>query len=149
MIMKEHPIPGPMPPINAAQQSKSKPKLGHWNGRLVVFLRIMAVLWIVQGLMLWQGLLLHQPSPLTTLDFADAAGLVAFAVLDLIAATGLWLPATWGAVLWVGLCTAQIFTGFEHAVLPFNSFGLPLVDVLLLVAYVGLTFQAARERLTL
>lgn len=146
--MSEHPISRPMPPINAAQQGATKPNRGRWNGRLVVFLRVMAVLWMVQGLMLWRALLLQQPSPLTTLDFADASGLVAFAVLDLMAATGLWLPAAWGGVLWVGLCMAQILTGFERVVMPFNSFGLPLVAVLLLVAYVGLTFQAARERLT-
>ncbi len=146
--MSDHPISRPLPPISAAQQKAPTPKLGRWNGRLVVFLRVMALLWMVQGLMLWRALLMHQPSPLTSLGFADASGLVAFAVLDLIAATGLWLPAAWGGVLWVGLCTAQILTGFEHAALPFNSFGLPLADVLLLMGYIGLTYQAARERVT-
>ena len=136
----------PLPPMSVAEQAAPRRKMGRWNKLLVIFLRVMAVLSMVQGLLLWQALLMHRPSLLASLGFAQASGLVIFAVLDLVAATGLWLPAAWGGVLWVSLSTAQILTGIAYISVPFNSLLLRLADILLLAAYVGLTYRATAER---
>ncbi|MBV1706687.1 MAG: hypothetical protein KGQ37_05720 [Hyphomicrobiales bacterium] len=137
----------PLPPLSVAEQAAPRRhQPGRWNQWLITFLRAMAVLWMVQGLLLWQVLLMHRPAPLAAPGFAKAAGLVIFAVLDLIAATGLWLPAAWGGVLWVCLCTAQILTGLAYASGPLNAGVLRLADILLLLAYIGLTYLATRER---
>ncbi len=144
--MSEQQTSRPLPPMSVAEQTAPRRQLGQWNKLLVTFLRVMAGLWMVQGLALWQALLMHRPAPLATLGFANASGLVIFAVLDLIAATGLWLPAAWGGVLWVCLCTAQILTGLAYASVPFNGLALRLADIVLLLAYIGLTYQATRER---
>ena len=69
-----------------------------------------------------------------------------FAVIDLVAAVGLWLAAAWGAVVWltsvismiaVELLFTQVF-GAGILILP--------IELCMLAAYLWLASQAARER---
>src|SRR6516225_4566472 len=77
---------------------------GTWTDYLVLFLRLMAGVSLIKGLYHWvqvcgigatpgQGFEAHTIAWQTTTVF--------FAVLDLVAAVGLWLAAAWGAVLWL------------------------------------------------
>src|SRR5262249_56222907 len=75
-----------------------------WNGSLVLFLRGMACLALVKGLYHW-SVVCGIGAP-TDAGFADyptpyQAVTVFFAVIDLVAAVGLWLAAPWGAVVWL------------------------------------------------
>ena len=80
-----------------------------WTGRLVVFLRVMAVLSMAKGLYHWAIVcgfagpadgFEYQPTPWQTAT-------VFFAVIDLVAAVGLWLAAAWGAVVWLTACVSM------------------------------------------
>ena len=73
-----------------------------WNLVLIWFMRIMALLWAVKGLIAWANILgLAGAVPFEARPPGHQAVTVYFAVMDLVAAVGLWLTSTWGGVLWL------------------------------------------------
>jgi len=75
---------------------------GTWTEYLVVFLRVMAVMSLIKGLYHWaQVLSVGAPADagFEAHTIAWKTSTVFFAVLDLVAAVGLWLAAAWGAVI--------------------------------------------------
>lgn len=72
-----------------------------WSLVLVWFMRVLAAFWLMKGLMAWAGILGITPPPFEQRPLGFQATTVYFAVLDLVAAIGLWLAATWGGVLWL------------------------------------------------
>jgi hypothetical protein len=75
----------------------------HWDAVLVWFLRAMAIVWLVTGLGHWAILLGVFPgdAPFEGRPLAFQATITYFAVIDLVAAVGLWLTSTWGGVMWL------------------------------------------------
>ena len=118
-----------------------------WTKRLVFFLRVMAVLSMTKGLYHWAivcGVIgagegfEYQPLPWQTAT-------VFFAVIDLIAAIGLWLAAAWGAVVWL---TASVSMAAVEVFFPQVYGGRWVVVVIvgaLLFSYLFLAIQSARE----
>jgi hypothetical protein len=73
-----------------------------WNLVLVWFMRIMALLWGIKGLIAWANILgIAGAIPFEARPPGHQAVTVYFAVMDLVAAVGLWLTSTWGGVLWL------------------------------------------------
>jgi uncharacterized membrane protein (DUF2068 family) len=73
------------------------------------------------------------------------AGTVFFAVIDLVAAVGLWLAAAWGAVIWL---TAVVSMAAVELIFP-QVFGgniaVVVFELVLLGGYLFLAIQSARE----
>ena len=71
-----------------------------------------------------------------------AGAIMFFAVIDLLAAVGLWLATPWGGVLWLLASVSQIFVtlGVRHV------FGAAWIvaDLTLILIYFALTWQAGR-----
>ena len=69
-----------------------------------------------------------------------------FAVLDLVAAVGLWLAAAWGAVLWlasvVSMASVEVFFPQIYG----GSLFVVLAETTLLCTYLFLAIAAARTR---
>jgi len=131
-------------PVHAEDQEVSDSR---WTGRLVVFLRVMSLLSLAKGLYHWAivcGFIgpvdgfEYQPTPWQTAT-------VFFAVIDLVAAVGLWLASAWGAVVWL---TASVSMAAVEVVFP-QVYGGRLVvvaiELLLLFVYLFLAIQSARE----
>ncbi len=115
-----------------------------WGFALVVFMRALAVLWVFQGLGRWVAILAPAQPLIDGMDGPHAAAAASFAVLDLIAAVGLWLATPWGGVIWLFSAIAQIAASFY---LPDVSARFWLVgDVALIAAYFLLTWRAGRPR---
>ncbi|MFC0282970.1 DUF6163 family protein [Camelimonas abortus] len=74
-----------------------------WGRILTWFLRLMAVLWMMMGLLAWADILGVIPSPVPFEDrsLGAQAASTYFAVLNLVAAVGLWLTSTWGGIMWL------------------------------------------------
>jgi hypothetical protein len=71
---------------------------------------------------------------------------VFFAVIDLVAAVGLWLAAPWGAVVWL---TAVISMAAVELLFPRiygGSLLVIVVELVLLAAYLCLALLSAREQ---
>lgn len=114
---------------------------GRTRLHLIIFMRCLAGIWAIQGLVQWSAILLP-PEPLfekVTVLYGTAV--VLFALLDLIAAVGLWLLTPWGSVIWLFSAIAQIVASFA---LP-GLFSLLWAgaDILLIAAYFTLTWRAS------
>src|SRR5580704_17357634 len=75
-----------------------------WTRRLVFFLRIMAVVSVAKGLYHWAqvtGFVGGEEEAFENQPMAWQAATVYFAVIELVAAVGLWLATPWGAVVWL------------------------------------------------
>ena len=132
-------------PVHAGDERATE---GRWTARLVLFLRVMAVLSLLKGLYHWSIVCGIGDGPDASFETAPLpwqAATVFFAVIDLVAAVGLWLTAAWGAVVWL---TAAISMVAVQVLFP-NIYGGGMVPVFvelgLLAVYLSLALQAARE----
>jgi hypothetical protein len=71
---------------------------------------------------------------------------VFFAVIDLVAAVGLWLTAPWGAVVWLTALISMVAVETLFPRIYGGSMFIVVVELILLVAYLVLAFMAAREQ---
>jgi hypothetical protein len=132
-------------PVHAGEDEQPKEQ---WPVRLVIFLRAMAGLALIKGLYHWAvicGLEVNgQGFELQSTPFQVAT--VFFAVIDLVAAVGLWLAAPWGAVVWL---TSVISMAAVEALFPRIYGGriwVIVIELVLLVVYLWLALMAAREQ---
>ncbi len=90
-------------------------RLTRWRLALVLLLRLLSVAWMAKGLMAWAtifGIGLEGQPPFEERLLSFQAIIVYFAVIDLVAAVGLWLTSTWGGVLWLLAAVSQLLLGF-------------------------------------
>jgi hypothetical protein len=120
-----------------------------WTRRLVLFLRIMAVLAVVKGLYHWAqvtGFVGGEDDAFENQAMAWQTATVYFAVIELVAAVGLWLATPWGAVVWL---TTVVSMAVIELMFPSIYGGSMLVvglEAVLLTLYLALAWMAARER---
>lgn len=120
-----------------------------WTRRLVLFLRVMAVLSIIKGLYHWAqvtGFTGGEDDAFENQPMAWQAATVYFAVIELVAAVGLWLATPWGAVVWL---TTVVSMAVIELMFPGIYGGSLLVvggEALMLAGYLALAWMAARER---
>ncbi|MDB5599762.1 MAG: hypothetical protein JWN71_1806 [Xanthobacteraceae bacterium] len=119
-----------------------------WTWRLVLFLRIMAGLSLIKGLYHWAavcGMVLPNGVGFEAHSTPWQVATVFFAVIDLVAAVGLWLAAAWGAVVWL---TAVVSMAVVELFFP-QIFGgnmvIVVVEGALLALYLFLAIRSARE----
>ena len=133
-------------PVHAGKAAKAS---GSWAEYLVLFLRIMAVVSLAKGLYHWGqvcGVVAPADGGFGTHSIAWQAATAFFAVIDLVAAVGLWLAAAWGAVVWltavVSMAVVEVFFPQVYG----GSIFIVLGEVTLLGLYMWLAVLAARER---
>lgn len=71
---------------------------------LLLFMRLLSLVSLATGALHWGALLglpLEPTPPFESMSLMQRVLTVYFAVLDPIAAVGLWLTSSWGAVLWL------------------------------------------------
>jgi hypothetical protein len=120
-----------------------------WTLRLVMFLRVMAAISMLKGLYHWSrvvGITVPIGEGFETHSIAWQSATVFFAVIDLVAAVGLWLAAAWGAVIWLTSIVSMIAL---DVFFPQVFQGGALFDLLefgTLVIYLWFALKAAQER---
>ena len=132
-------------PVHA---DKGRSPAGSWTEYLVLFLRVMAAVSLIKGLYHWAqvcGIGASADDGFEAHPVAWQAATVVFAVLDLVAAVGLWLAAAWGAVVWltsvVSMAVVEVFFPKVYG----GSILIVLVEAALLVIYLWLAIVSARE----
>ena len=124
-------------------------KRGTWTEYLILFLRVMAAISLVKGLYHWAqvcGLGAPADEGFEAHTIAWQTATVFFAVLDLVAAVGLWLAAAWGAVVWLTSVVSMAAVVFFFPQVYGGSLLIVLLEMALLIAYLFLAIVAARER---
>jgi hypothetical protein len=120
-----------------------------WTRRLVLFLRVMALISMAKGMYHWALVLGVGDGEGSTFEAAAMpwqAATVFFAVIDLVAAVGLWLAAAWGGVVWL---TAAISMAAVEMLFPQVYGGrlwVAVVEIVAIGIYSFLQLKAGNER---
>ena len=120
-----------------------------WTRRLVVFLRIMAVVSVLKGLYHWAqvtGFVGGEEEAFENQSLAWQASTIYFAVIELVAAVGLWLATPWGAVVWLITVVSMTVIELMFPAIYGGSLAVAAAEVLMLSVYLALAWMAARER---
>ena len=139
---KGEPVGESSPAIQVGVKAGPDAKEARWTFILTVFFRVVSLLWIVEGLAMWRRILAPDASAFLDLSPAVMSATIFFAVLDLVAAVGLWLIAPWGGVVWLLTLLAQMFVSWIKPSFFLGGGGIRLLDVLLLAAYLILSWRA-------
>jgi len=120
-----------------------------WTRRLVFFLRIMAVISVAKGLYHWAqvtGFVGGEEEAFENQALAWQTSTVYFAVIELVAAVGLWLATPWGAVVWLTTVVSMAVIELMFPAIYGGSLMVVGFEALMLAAYLALAWMAARER---
>ena len=134
----------PLPAIRpGSPNGASAGRYGLW---LTVYLRVVALVWIGQGLLQWVVVLTDDGG--AAIDDASAirvTAVVFFCVLDLVAAVGLWMVTAWGVAVWFATVLGQIVTLLLVRGWTTYPSALIAADVVLVTGYFVVSWLASRE----
>jgi len=122
--------------------------VGRWTRRLVLFLRIMAALSMLKGLFHWSRVCGIGVGPNEIFEYHSIAwqtATVFFAVIDLVAAVGLWLAAAWGAVIWLTAVASMLAVEVFFPRVFDGGMTTALMEGGLLAIYLFLALKSAQE----
>ncbi len=119
-----------------------------WDLVLVWFMRLAAMAWLAKGVAGWAFILGALPG--TPVFEAAPVGretaVVYFAVVDCVAAVGLWLASAWGGVVWLFAATsAMILAVFAPDLAPLPPLVLALCGGSVALYFI-MSWLASRER---
>ena len=138
--------PQTLEPVQADEsEGDGKP----WFHRLVLFLRVMAVLSILKGLYHWAqvtGFVGGEEEAFENQTMAWQTATIYFAVIELVAAVGLWLATPWGAVVWLTTVVSMAVIELMFPGIYGGSLLVVAIEAFMLAGYLVLAWMAARER---
>lgn len=135
--------------LSGLSSERIEPDDNVWTRRLVLFLRVMAVISILKGLYHWAqvtGFIGGEEEAFENQSMAWQAATVYFAVIELVAAVGLWLATPWGAVVWLTTVVSMAVIELMFPGIYGGSLTVVAVEAVMLGAYLALAWMAARER---
>ena len=148
-MMSEHYAPDDAESLEPVHEYEDDVAAHRWTRRLVFFLRAMAIVSMLKGLYHWArvcGLVIGDDLPFELQPIAWQVATVFFAVIDLVAAVGLWLAAAWGAVIWLMAVASMLAVDIFFP----QVFGAGLivggVEAGLLIVYLLLAVKSAQEQ---
>ena len=118
-----------------------------WNRILVWFMRGLSLAWLVKGLSAWAVILglSAGPAPFEGGTTGFQAAMIYFAVIDLVAAVGLWLTSTWGGVLWLLAVMSHLILAVFFPRFVSNSTLIVALFILGIMIYLTVSWLAAVE----
>ena len=135
--------------LEPVQENEGEQSVGRWTRWLVLFLRVMAGVSMLKGLYHWArvcGIGVDANDAFQYHSIAWQAATVFFAVIDLIAAVGLWLAAAWGAVIWLTAVASMLAVEIFFPQVFGGGLLTGLLEGGLLVLYLGLALKSAQEQ---
>jgi hypothetical protein len=120
-----------------------------WTLRLVFFLRVMAAVSLLKGLYHWSrvcGILVDADDMFELHSIAWQSATVFFAVIDLVAAVGLWLAAAWGAVIWLTSVVSMIALDIFFPQVFHSGFAFDFAEFTALAIYLWFALKSAQEQ---
>lgn len=122
-------------------------RFADWTDRLVLFLRVIAALAMLKGLYHWAVVcgFAGGSDGFLALSTAQQTATVFFAIIDLVAAVGLWLAAPWGAVVWLTASVSMVVVNVFFPQVYGEQFAVVVAEGVLIAGYLFLAVMAARE----
>jgi hypothetical protein len=136
----------PNDPFEEPLKLDDRRKRHGWRFTLVVFMRLLACVWLFKGLLWWGDLIgIGGGVSFEKLRLGARAIAIGFAIIDLVAAVGLWMVSSWGGVIWLLSVTVESVLGvLTPRLMRADSLSI-YINVGLIVAYLLFTSKAARE----
>ncbi|OJY46610.1 MAG: hypothetical protein BGP08_16425 [Rhizobiales bacterium 64-17] len=141
-------VPDASRALEPVRADEGRVVVGGWTRRLILFLRVMAGLAMIKGLYHWARLCGIGVAPDDVFEAHTSPWQVAtifFAVIDLVAAVGLWLAAPWGAVVWLTSIVSMIAVEILFPQVLGGGSIVTFAEFLLLLVYLWLALKAAGE----
>ncbi len=135
--------------LDPVHEEEGEVSVGIWTRRLVLFLRVMAALSMIKGLYHWSrvcGIGVEPNEYFEAHSIAWQVATVFFAVIDLVAAVGLWLAAAWGAVIWLTAVASMLAVEIFFPQVYGRGFITVIVEGGLLGLYLWLAMKSAQEQ---
>ncbi|MEJ2624740.1 MAG: DUF6163 family protein [Pseudolabrys sp.] len=135
--------------LEPVHEGEGKTEAGLWTRRLVLFLRVMAGVSMLKGLYHWSwlcGIGVGRDQLFQVHSVAWQTATVFFAVIDLVAAVGLWLAAAWGAVIWLMSIASMLAVDMFFPQVFGGGWLIAIADGVLLALYLWLALKAAQEQ---
>lgn len=134
-------------PMNALDRPEDAEREDRWTNWFILFLRVMAGVSMLKGLYHW-ALVVGVASSMSFEIGTTAwqAATIYFAVIDLVAAVGLWLAAAWGGVVWLTATISMVAIELFFPQVFGGSILVVIAELVLLFSYFGLAIAAAREQ---
>jgi len=135
--------------LEPVHELSDQPDIGRWTRRLVLFLRLMAGVSMLKGLYHWSwvcGIAVAPNEAFENHSIAWQSATVFFAVIDLVAAVGLWLAAAWGAVIWLTAVASMLAVEMFFPQVFGSGFLTVAVEGALLALYLWLALKSAQEQ---
>jgi len=117
-----------------------------------IYLRIVAILALLLGLSDASRLLgvnIGTTSPIAAMGFTSFVYLAVFSLARLFSAVGLWIKASWGAVLLIGTTVAELVlfaVGLADVRMTMVGFVVRIILLLAILTIVGLSFRIRRAQ---
>src|SRR5215475_2403326 len=127
----------------ALASERIEPDENAWTRRLVLFLRIMAVVSVFKGLYHWAqvtGFVGGEEEAFENQTLAWQASTIYFAVIELVAAVGLWLATPWGAVVWLITVVSMTVIELMFPAIYGGSLTIVGAEAVMLTAYLALAW---------
>lgn len=118
-----------------------------WNTVLVWFMRVIAMVWLVKGLVAW-AVIVAVTGTGPSFEGASTgfqAAIIYFAVIDLVAAIGLWLTSNWGGVLWLLAVMSHLILAVFFPRFVSNSALIVALFITAIMIYLTLSWLATVE----
>ena len=134
--------------LEPVQETDSGRGVGRWTQRLVLFLRLMAGVSLLKGLYHWSwlcGIGVPANEGFEYHSIAWQTATVFFAVIDLVAAVGLWLAAAWGAVIWLTAVASMLAVDMFFPQVFGGGTLTGIMEAGLLALYLWLALKSAQE----
>jgi len=135
--------------LEPVQEHEGEGGVGRWTQRLVLFLRVMAGISMLKGLYHWSRVCGIGVDPGHAFQYQSIAwqtATVFFAVIDLVAAVGLWLAAAWGAVIWLMAIASMLAVELFFPQVFGDRVLIAVSEGVLLVSYLWLALKSAQEQ---
>jgi hypothetical protein len=132
--------------LEPVHEVEAEPHVGRWTQHLVLFLRLMAGLSLCKGLYHWSRVCgIGGDALFIDQSVAWQTATVFFAVIDLVAAVGLWLAAAWGAVIWLMSVASMLAVEIFFPQVFGAGLAVGLGEGALLGVYLWLALKSAKE----
>jgi hypothetical protein len=128
------------------ERAPQAPQTG-WDVVLIWFMRLTALFWLAKAVGTWASILDVLPGarPFESEPIGRQSVIVYFAVIDAMAAVGLWLTSAWGGVVWLLAATSALTLAvLTPQLLPMSVPHLA-IQCGIIALYFILSFLAARE----
>jgi Family of unknown function (DUF6163) len=135
--------------LEPVREHEADRSVGPWTQRLVRFLRAMAAISMLKGLYHWAqvcGIGFGEVMPFEYHSIAWQTATIFFAVIDLVAAVGLWLAAAWGAVIWLTAVASMLAVEIFFPQVFGGGWLTGVLEGGLLAVYLWLALKSAQEQ---